>query len=215
MTNKIWNGPVSTSQFFGNKTKGYSYEPYGTTKLNMTTEEYKEIFGEPVKLPSAAEIAKEVETWSMNARFPYSSNSPPLPAEVVVTPEQNAQIAAMLKGPKLEQLNGKDAATKHDGGKTDWSLLPWDAVEEIIKVLQFGAGKYNEKGQGPHTWNWTKGSGLGKWRTLSAIFRHLTSYAKGETFDPESGLNHLAHAACGILFLIHYHKNPEQFGKME
>ena len=29
---------------------------------------------------------------------------------------------------------------KFDGGKRDYTLLPWDALEEIVKVLEFGAG---------------------------------------------------------------------------
>lgn len=31
---------------------------------------------------------------------------------------------------------------KKDEGKLRWSLLPWDAVEEVVKVLMFGANKY-------------------------------------------------------------------------
>lgn len=124
------------------------------------------------------------------------------PAELIAAPSAAAPVISK-------------EAVKHDDGKADWSLVPWSALEEIIKVLQFGAKKYNEPGQGPDTWNWTKGAGLGKWRTLSAIFRHLTAYAKGQTYDEESGLNHLAHAGCGILFLLHYHKNPEKYGKFD
>ncbi len=30
---------------------------------------------------------------------------------------------------------------KYDTGKPDYTLLPWDAVEEIVKVLDFGARK--------------------------------------------------------------------------
>lgn len=120
-----------------------------------------------------------------------------------------AQELKTLTGTTPEEI-GK-VAVKFDAGKLDWSLMPWEAVEEVVKVLAFGAKKYNEAGQGPQTWNWTKGPGLGKWRTLSAIFRHLTSYAKGQTYDEETGLNHLAHAACGILFLLHYHKNQEKY----
>lgn len=104
-------------------------------------------------------------------------------------------------------------ATKFDAGKRDWTLMPFDALEEVVKVLEFGAKKYNEKGDGPDTWNWKKAPGLGKWRTLKAMFRHITAYAGGETLDPESGLNHLAHLACGCLFLLYYHQNPEIYMK--
>lgn len=34
---------------------------------------------------------------------------------------------------------------KKDEGKLRWSLLPWDALEEVVKVLMFGADKYTFK----------------------------------------------------------------------
>ncbi|HKE56465.1 MAG TPA: dATP/dGTP diphosphohydrolase domain-containing protein [Pyrinomonadaceae bacterium] len=39
---------------------------------------------------------------------------------------------------------------KKDLGKLRWSLLPWDALEEVVKVLMFGASKYADR-------NWEKG----------------------------------------------------------
>lgn len=83
--------------------------------------------------------------------------------------------------------------TKHDQQKPDLSLLPPEAILEISKVLTFGANKYDA-----HNWrggfNWT--------RLSSASLRHIFSWLGGETYDPESGLNHLAHAACGLMFLL-------------
>ena len=102
-------------------------------------------------------------------------------------------------------------ATKFDDNKLDWTLVPYDALEEVVRVLSFGAVKYNEKGRGPSTWNWSKGTGLGKWRTLAAILRHLTAYLKGEVYDPETKLNHMAHVCCGALFLLSYHKNSDKY----
>jgi hypothetical protein len=86
------------------------------------------------------------------------------------------------------------SGAKHDGGKLPWHLLPYDAVREIVKVLQFGAQKYAER-------NWEKG--LAYSRVFGATMRHLTAHFQdGETHDPETGLSHLAHAGCEILFAL-------------
>jgi hypothetical protein len=93
-----------------------------------------------------------------------------------------------------DSLGAATAGVKHDGGKDPWHLLPWDAVREIVKVLAFGAKKYAER-------NWEKG--LPHSRTFAATQRHLTAYFQdGETRDPETGLSHLAHAGCEILFAL-------------
>lgn len=85
-------------------------------------------------------------------------------------------------------------AKKFDHGKLDWSLLPLVSVEEVIKVLEFGAKKYSKN-------NWQNLPDF-KTRYINAMYRHLASYAKGEAEDPETGLSHMAHAACNALFLI-------------
>ena len=81
---------------------------------------------------------------------------------------------------------------KFDAGKLDYTLLPWDGVEEVVKVLEFGAAKYARD-------NWKK---VESPRYVAAAFRHLVAYARGERFDQETGLSHLAHACCCLLFLI-------------
>ena len=48
--------------------------------------------------------------------------------------------------------------------------------------------------------NWRKG--VGYHRLLDAQMRHLAAFTMGEDFDPETGLSHLAHAACCNLFLL-------------
>ena len=88
-------------------------------------------------------------------------------------------------------------AVKHDGGKAGYHLLPSDALEEIVAVLDYGANKYGER-------NWEKGM---QWsRPFSACMRHLWAWWRGEEKDPESGLSHLAHAGCSILFLLSYQR---------
>lgn len=82
---------------------------------------------------------------------------------------------------------------KDDSAKPPIELIPAVALEEIAKVLAFGKRKYS-------AWNWT--GGIAWSRLLGAALRHLWSYARGEDKDPESGLSHLAHAGCCVVFLI-------------
>ncbi len=35
-----------------------------------------------------------------------------------------------------------DAGQKYDTGKPDYSLLPFEALEQVVRVLDFGAAKY-------------------------------------------------------------------------
>ena len=50
--------------------------------------------------------------------------------------------------------------------------------------------------------NWEKGM---KWgRPVGALMRHMWAWWQGEDKDAETGLSHLAHAACCILFLLSY-----------
>jgi hypothetical protein len=91
----------------------------------------------------------------------------------------------------MTKLEGR----KDDGGKDPWHLMPWDAARAIVKVLAFGAGKYNER-------NWEKGMAWS--RCYSALIRHLTAWWEGEHTDPETGYSHLWHAGCCVVFLIAY-----------
>ena len=80
--------------------------------------------------------------------------------------------------------------TKYDDEKPRWSLLPWDALEQVVKVLTHGATKYaddNWKDVKPHT------------RYLDAALRHITAWARGEKMDADSGLPQLA---CAVFVAI-------------
>jgi hypothetical protein len=87
------------------------------------------------------------------------------------------------------------APTKADGEKLPLHLLPPRALEQVGRVLAFGAAKY-----GPD--NWRRPPGLARSRYYAATLRHLLAWWRGEDTDPESGLPHLAHAACSVLFLV-------------
>ena len=88
----------------------------------------------------------------------------------------------------------KPTGMKFDNDKLDYTLVPWDGLEEIVKVLEFGAKKYDRD-------NW-KHVENAESRYLAAAFRHMINYNNGELTDKETGLSHLAHAGCCILFLL-------------
>jgi len=87
---------------------------------------------------------------------------------------------------------------KHDGGKPRWDLLPMGPVARVVDVLTFGATKY-----APDNWQQVAEPGG---RYFAAALRHLAAWSDGERLDPESGLPHLAHAACCLLFLLWFER---------
>ncbi len=95
-----------------------------------------------------------------------------------------------------QDFDAPSIGIKYDSGKPRPSLLPIDAVMEVVKVLEFGAKKYGEN-------NWQQVTP--PMRYFDAALRHLFSWAMGEKFDPETNLSHFAHAATCILFLLHFH----------
>ena len=96
---------------------------------------------------------------------------------------------------------------KFDEKKPRWDLLPFEEVEEIVKVLTHGSIKYEDN-------NWKYVDKAEK-RYFAAMLRHLSTYKKylenkkliQFKNDSESGLSHLAHAGCCLLFLMWKEKN--------
>ena len=83
---------------------------------------------------------------------------------------------------------------KFDSGKLRHSLLPSGVITEVLKVLEFGARKYKEN-------NWQHVTN-GRDRYYDAALRHITAWREGELEDSETGVNHLAHAICCLMFLL-------------
>ena len=83
---------------------------------------------------------------------------------------------------------------KFDGGKLQYGLVPPLALRETVKVLTFGAEKYEPD-------NWKRVPDPNR-RYFDAAQRHLWAYKEGEVNDPESGVSHLAHALCCIMFML-------------
>ena len=102
-------------------------------------------------------------------------------------------MAAMYFHSK-KQGNKSVQGIKYDGKKPKMHLLPPKAILEVAKVLTFGAQKYDEE-------NWRKLDNL-QARYSSGALRHIFAHIDKEELDPESGLSHLAHAICCLLFKL-------------
>lgn len=85
---------------------------------------------------------------------------------------------------------------KYDGGKPQPRLIPARPLMLIADVLTYGAKKYAPD-------NWIRVP-QARERYTDALLRHVYAWLGGERVDEESGLHHLAHAGCCILFLLHF-----------
>lgn len=99
----------------------------------------------------------------------------------------------------IENFSPKaEGGVKFDSDKPRMELLDTYALEQIALVMSFGAKKY-----AAHNWR----GGLAWSRLIGAALRHILAFMKGEDKDPESGLSHIAHAGCCIMFLLWHEKH--------
>ena len=112
----------------------------------------------------------------------------------VVIPEHIQSYT--IKDVVTESQTATTGGRKFDGNKLEYGLLPPFALEETVKVLTFGAQKYERD-------NWQKVPDS-KRRYFDAMQRHVWAWKEGESFDPESGIHHLAHAMCCLMFLYEH-----------
>jgi len=73
------------------------------------------------------------------------------------------------------------------------------ALDRIAEVMARGAKKYSRN-------NW-KGGGKNAELAiqLDSVLRHLAARQCGEVYDADMGTDHLANAACGLLFALYHH----------
>jgi len=94
---------------------------------------------------------------------------------------------------------------KNDQGKLAWDLLPLDALEGIVRVLEFGARKYSAD-------SWKQVENAGR-RYKAAMRRHQVAIDAGEMIDPETGLPHIYHVACNAMFLCWFEGKETKDGQ--
>lgn len=81
---------------------------------------------------------------------------------------------------------------RFNDGKLRWSLVDFDSLKPMVRVLEFGSQKYSDH-------NWKKG--LKTTEICESMLRHITAYLNGEDMDPESNLPHIGHIMCNAKFL--------------
>lgn len=102
---------------------------------------------------------------------------------------------------------GKGGGYKLDTGKPRWDLYPFDAAEEVTRVLTWAIDKQARGSKAYPERNWEQGMTWG--RCFRALISHCYKWwfakLRGDGgLDEESGLSHMAHAACTALFLLAY-----------
>jgi len=87
-----------------------------------------------------------------------------------------------------------------------YNLLPAHALDEVVKVLTYGAVKYNEPID-QENWRLVQNP---EQRYFAACQRHLWAIRRGELEDQESGILHYAHAITSLMFLLQLELEKEQ-----
>ena len=96
---------------------------------------------------------------------------------------------------KISELKTGEKASRFNEGKPKWSLVHFESLIPMIRVLEFGAKKYAPK-------NWMKP--MDTTEILESMQRHLAALLDGETHDTESGISHMGHIQCNAMF-YNYH----------
>jgi hypothetical protein len=79
-----------------------------------------------------------------------------------------------------------------------FDMIPVEPMQELARVYSMGAAKYSRD-------NWRKGYAWSL--SFAALMRHCWLFWRGETYDKESGLHHLAHAMFHCSALIWFTDN--------
>ena len=108
---------------------------------------------------------------------------------------KNKTLADIIPKPPSGYITNPPEFKKFDQGKPAYHLLMPEFLDGVAKVLEFGARKYEPN-------NWARGA---EWsRYFAALQRHMWAWWGGEDNDPETGMSHLYHAGCCLMFLSSY-----------
>jgi hypothetical protein len=81
---------------------------------------------------------------------------------------------------------------RYNTGKAKWSLIDFESLEGMVRVMEYGANKYAAH-------NWKKG--MSHTEISECLMRHLFSYLACDDFDVESKQHHIDHVLANAMFL--------------
>lgn len=96
----------------------------------------------------------------------------------------------------------KEQGLRFNDGKLRYDLLEPYAIEQLVKIFTMGSKKYEPN-------NWLKG--LPWMDVVASLERHLAEFKKGDDFDKESQLLHMAHVAWNAMAIVSYYKHRPEF----
>jgi hypothetical protein len=97
---------------------------------------------------------------------------------------------------RLQAAPGQDEDPKAAAGSAKVSMMhfPPSVLAEVSEVFRLGSKKYG-------AFNWTESPKKAS-VYYEAFWRHMGAYWQGETYDPETGLRHSAHAIASLVILM-------------
>ena len=112
--------------------------------------------------------------------------------------DQRRKLISMLIGKDIHEVLFYSLALTEDTAVPYKAMsinLPWNALQDVCRVLAFGAEKYARD-------NFKIAPGLPLESYIQSMWRHLVQYLKGELVDSESQLSHLSHLACNCFMYL-------------
>jgi len=107
----------------------------------------------------------------------------------------------------VKDINAKTGAgtgLRFNSGKLRYDLIHPKAMEDMVKVLTYGADKYTVKDADGKIIN----NGANNWRNgfnwksvIASLKRHLAAIEASEDYDGDTGMLHISHLACNAHFL--------------
>lgn len=94
---------------------------------------------------------------------------------------------------------------RFNNGKPRWALVDFQALEPMVRVLEYGCKKYDAD-------NWKKG--LYTRGITESMLRHTFALLRGELNDEESGLPHIGHIMANAMFISHMIEQKPNFNDL-